>query len=158
MKKLNWSSTSIGFICKNKKKQSMLLRDEAAQTICEYATNKMIVAIHEADLLVINDWQDVRMIKQQYTGNINKDFIIPLPDFDEQRFPFLLCSGYQHICLVNIRKHILTSFIIASCPTAGSQQAFFFCNEKYGYSLHFTTNEHTDENMEYHKWHQLQLK
>ena len=81
----------------------MLLRDEAPVTICEYGTNKMIVAIEPTDLIVIENWTYCRLIKKVSQGNIMKNYIAPLPSFDEQRFPFLLCSGYEHFSLINIR-------------------------------------------------------
>ena len=39
-----------------------------------------------------------------------------------------------------------------------SQAAFFFKKEDYGFSMHFSTKELTDENLEQQKWHMLPFK
>lgn len=69
-----------------------------------------------------------------------------------------MCSGYEHFSLINVLKCKTQVFILASSPCIGPQQAFFFKEEKYGFSIHFSTCELTDENVQYHKWHMLPLK
>ena len=96
---------------------------------------------------MINDWQTVRLIKAVHSGNMNKDYYEPLPQFDSLKFPFVMCSGYEHFSLINVLKCKTQVFIIASSPCIGPQQAFFFKEEKYGFSIHFSTCELTDENV-----------
>ena len=144
--------------CIDTKSNSVLLQDEVVQSVCEYAIDKMVISILLTDLLIVHSWEPVRLIKKDEPGNIQKYFIAPLPDFDEYKFPFLLCSGYEHFSLINIAEFRMQTLIDASCSTMRSQQAFFFHVEKYGFSIHFSTNEMTEENMELHKWHSLQLK
>ena len=61
----------------------MLLKDEIASAICEFELNKMIVAIQVTDILIVHDWHVVHLIPKQSPGNVNKDFMLPLPGFDE---------------------------------------------------------------------------
>ena len=51
----------------------------------------------------------------------------------------------------------MQKFVASSCNTVRSQQAFFFIQEKYGYSMHFSSKQN-DGTKEYHKWHKLELK
>ena len=81
----------------------MLLKDEVANSICEFDVNQMIVAIYLVDLLIIHNWCVVRRIREEHPGNIQKDFIAQLPGFDAHRFPFLLCSGYDYFSLINVK-------------------------------------------------------
>ena len=104
----------------------MLLKNEVASSICEFDVNKKIVAIYLVDLLIIHNWRVVRRLKEDLPGNIQKDYIAPLPGFDAQRFPFLLCSGYDYFSLINVRDYHKQEIILASTPSVGSQQAFFF--------------------------------
>lgn len=60
--------------------------------------------------------------------------------------------------LFNVNTYSIQNFIDSSNPCARGQQAFFFMEEKYGYSMHFPSRELTADNVEHHKWHQMQLK
>ena len=53
----------------------------------------MIIAIEPADLLLIKDWNKVRIIEALNQGNKRKYWITPIPMFHEEEFPFLICSG-----------------------------------------------------------------
>ena len=90
-------------------------------------------------------------------GNIYKNYFCLLPKFDEYKFPFIACSGFEHISLINVRDQIMQVFIRSPCKTIKSQQAFFFIEEKYGYSMHFASKENSGD-AELHKWHTLELK
>ena len=117
----------------------------------------MILALVETDLLILESWKAVHYINGKQ-GNIQKHYIRPLPGFDETNFPFLMCSGHSHFSLINVVTGKRELMIDASCSAMRCQQAFFFYVEKYGFSIHFATNELIENNLEIHKWHSLQLK
>ena len=114
------------FKFENTRTNSMLMLYEVASTCCEFAHNKLIVALDPSDFLIARDWEPIRHIHSTATGNIEKNYMIPHPDFDEDEFPFLVCSGTQFYVLINVKQFHIQMFIDASCSTVKSQQAFFF--------------------------------
>ena len=143
MGKYEWS-------CEDERKQeSLLMIDEKVYSVLEYVRNKMLVSIAYTNLLVVHNWKPVKLIQKNSHGNIYKNFFMTLPDFDEQTFPFIACSGFEHISLVNVKDLIMQVFIQCPCKTVKSQQAFFFQDEKYGYSMHFCSKAN-DGSKEYH--------
>ena len=67
----------------------------------------MLVAIDPADMLLIHDWKVVRIIQDQNPGNKDKCWISPIPGFDEETLPFLVCSGSQSFNLINVKTGFL---------------------------------------------------
>ena len=43
----------------------------------------MIIALAETDLLVVNEWKPVKLIREKSFDNINKYFFSKLPRFEE---------------------------------------------------------------------------
>ena len=41
----------------------------------------------------MKDWKVIQEVVDYAAGNVQKSFMMPLPDFDLNEFPFLLCSG-----------------------------------------------------------------
>ena len=87
----------------DKRKKSLLLKDEVIYTVLEYALEKMIVSLKLTNLLIVHKWMPLKMISRNSQGNIQKYYFDLLPNFDEQKFPFIACSGFEHISLVNVR-------------------------------------------------------
>ena len=118
----------------------------------------MIISLAETDLLIVNDWTPVKIIKEKFFDNIDKFYFAKLPDFHAQNFPFVICSGYNHISLINVKRMQIQAFVDVSCNTSYGQEAFFFRFEKYGYTLHFASKRAEGLRFELHQWHALQLK
>ena len=123
----------------------------------EYVPGRMILSLALNDLLIVYDWVPQRLIQRNVQANIYKNFFLKLPKFDEEKFPFIACSGYEHISLINVRDQIMQIFIRSPCKTVQAQQAFFFKEEKFGYSMHFASKENS-HSAESHRWHSLELK
>ena len=87
----------------------------------EYAPDKMIVHTRPTDLLVVHNWKIVGLIRDDKPGNLHKLMILPLPGFDEETFPFMLCSGYESFDLVNIRDLTIEALIMESSKTRRAQ-------------------------------------
>ena len=117
----------------------------------------MIVSLALTDLLIVHDWNPVKLIMRNSEGNINKFCFTPLPDFHIKTFPFIICSGFEHISLINVKEQFMQVFIKEPCNSVRGQQVFFFKTEKYGHSLHFASKFREGKG-EQHKWHSLQLK
>ena len=110
----------------------------------------MIVSLAETDILIVNDWVPIKVIREKFFDNINKFYFTLLPDFNAQSFPFIICSGFKHISLINVRSMQIQAFIDVSCNTSYGQQAFFFKHEKYGYTLHFSSKKREGLKYELH--------
>ena len=103
------------------KNNSIELRDEGVQAVHEYAVGKMIVSIVFTDLLLVHNWNPYRYISRVEPGNCQKFFFEPLPNFDEEKFPFLLCSGYESYTLINVKEGRSEVLIDASCNAMRAQ-------------------------------------
>ena len=83
------------FVQENTRENSMVVLYEMPVYILEYRSNKLIITLNPADILLTEDWQPIRHIQAAVEGNIDKNYICRHPDFDEVKFPFLIISGYQ---------------------------------------------------------------
>ena len=75
----------------------------------------MILSLDPADMLIVDNWKPLRIIPSLTKGNIEKNYILPHPDFDEYDFPFLVCSGKCFYVLINVRDFRTDKFIEMSC-------------------------------------------
>ena len=55
---------------------------EEVRSILEYAPNKLIASVWKIDLLLIQDWKFVNVIKEDQPGNGDKFWIDLMPNFD----------------------------------------------------------------------------
>ena len=107
----------------------------------------MLVAT-QCQLLLMDNWQCVRTYEDKNTS-INlllKGYLAPLPGFDVDTFPFVAYSGCTGISLVNLSESYMEQLVKYEPTCTLGQQAFFFKNEEYGMSLHFTTGSKKLEN------------
>ena len=146
------------FFATNKKEQSMLIKNEKVESIHEYAEAKLILSLYPTDLLLISNWVATSVVYKVAPGNLLKHWIRPIPGFDEEHYPFLVCSGRESLNLINVKNADSEKLIITSCINIRCQPAFFFKEEDYGFSMHFATKDMSDENIEIHKWHMLPFK
>ena len=51
-------------------KESVLLNNEAVPGLLEYMPDKIIATLHPKSILIIEDWAVIRLIKENYGGNI----------------------------------------------------------------------------------------
>ena len=118
----------------------------------------MILSLLPTDLVIIHNWEVVSVIYKIQPGNITKHWFAPLPDFDIETYPFLVCSGRENFMLINVERFTIEQLVLAPCMNVRSQEAFFFKDESFGFSMHFATKELTEENTEYQMWHMLSFK
>ena len=131
----------------DKKEESILLKNEACQAICEFAPNKMAIYARPAHLFIVHDWEVVRRIEDSDMKNQNKYSIEPIPGFDIEKFPFLVCSGESSFNLFSVKDYYMELLVNAATSAMHAQTAFFFDKEKGGaLTMHFTTTRANDEN------------
>ena len=89
-------------VSKTDKERSIVLTNEKVYAVFEYVPDKIIVSLALTNLLIVHNWMPQRLIQRNSYGNIYKNYFAPLPDFDEHKFPFVACSGFEHISLINV--------------------------------------------------------
>ncbi len=123
---------------------SVLLKHEEIQSVFEYAPGKIIVALFTTNFLFLDNWKPVRIKDDWYlcdtqVGNDHKFWIDFIHGFEEDEFPFLICSGRETFNMINVKDYRMEVLIQAPCRNQIAQQAFFSKEEAYGFSLHFCT-------------------
>ena len=89
---------------KHYSKHSILLETHQVKSLVEYAKNKLLVHIYDIDYMIIEHWNKVRIIEGISKSNVDKNWLQPLPGFNEETFPFLISSGLEHLNLINIKE------------------------------------------------------
>ena len=89
----------------NQENESIVFKDECPGFLIEYARNKMCIAGFPSHNYIVEEWETVRVIFNTESKNFNF-FIVPMPGFDEQVFPFLALCGEQNITILNVNTHV----------------------------------------------------
>ena len=94
------------------RQESLLLRGELVTALLEFAPNKLLVATATSHVLLLHDWERVRVYAdagpQPATG-----YLAPLPGFDMEAFPFVAQAGERSINLINLREGSSEPLILA---------------------------------------------
>ena len=61
--------------------------------ILEYAPEHLIMTIRPSDLLIVADWEVKQIIESIHLSNNQKFLLMLFPGFNEESFPFVICSG-----------------------------------------------------------------
>ena len=86
--------------------------------IKEFQNEKVLVTV-ESRIVVIDNWLEYRYIQDPKVGNDQKYFSIPLPLF-KNSFPFIVCTGYETINIVNVNTMQMQTLISAPCKNIKS--------------------------------------
>ena len=129
------------------------MKDEVISSVLEYTKNKILVHVTSRDIYVVHEWQVVHRIKETSAGNTMKFWIAPLPGFDEEKFPFVICNGWETYNLINTKEFSMQTLVNATGMNCRSQVGAFFVKEEYGFNMHFATQTLTDRNTKLENWH-----
>ena len=124
----------------------------------EYAKDKIIAFIRERNLLIINDWQVIKLMEEQDLSNTNKYWMRPIPGFHETEFPFIICNGWEHFSIINVRDFTIEKLIQASSKTGLSQEAAFFLDTEYGFIMHFASQHISAMGKRLQFWHTMAFR
>ena len=86
----------------------------------QYGKDKILVFVRERDLIIIHNWKVVRVIEEEDESNTNKYWMRPIPGFHEIDFPFIICNGWNHFSIINVRDYKIEPLINASSKTGHS--------------------------------------
>ena len=98
-----------------------MIKGPLIDSMLEFSDNQMLLTIYPSDLLIIEDFKRVRVINSINLGSRKKFWISPLPGFDINSFPFLVCSGSQAYNLINVATGRTEPLIHASVSSIFSQ-------------------------------------
>ena len=70
----------------------------------------------------------------------------PMPGFDEQNFPFVVCSGWMTFNIINIKEMTMEPLIefLGKNVKGRSQEGAVFIKEDFGFSMYFDISSTTD--------------
>ena len=134
---------------------SLVFRKQRLRTALEYKSNKILFTLDPTEIIITENWQQLRRISNGSENNMDQNYIRRHPNFNIVKFPFLIVSGLEHYSLVNVKEFFAQEFIVSTSNNYRGQQSFFFRKEKYGYSFHFTSTEIAYSNAVHHKWHEM---
>ena len=143
------------------KTKSMMLLKYYVESYVEYAPNQISVWNSGGKnlMLIIKDWKCVHEIVDPNAGNVQKSFMMTLPDFDPEEFPFMLCSGQEAYTLLNVKEGIFYPFLKGSALNSRVQQpAFFTVVEGDGIIVHFSTKRLDQSNYYENDYSTLKLR
>ena len=151
---------------------SVLLKKERANSLLEYAPNKLLVTTTHDQILLFHDWKFIRFYNDSNSPEykcwwdsdktackITINTMAVLPGFDEVNFPFAAWARKNNISLVNIGENAsyLDPLVEFDTPCRHPQQAFFFRKEDYGTSLHFTDHRRVPNGQTRMTWVQMRF-
>ena len=114
-----------------KLKKGIYLKKKLVNSVYEYSENKLIIVTKRTILLfdnsvLIRTYLD--FATKLSTGNsfvhkygLAHGYITPLPGFDIEKFPFLVCQGTLAIALINVALLYATDLVITE-PTCAFGQ------------------------------------
>ena len=80
-----------------------------------------------------------------------------LPGFHEIHFPFIVLQRKSGISIVNLRQSYMELLVEYATGCTDPQPAFFFKEEEYGMSLHFTAPRDLENGQTRMKWIQMRF-
>jgi hypothetical protein len=86
-------------------KESMGFKHEDPGYLVEISKNKLFITGYPSHSYIVKDWQAVNVIHSQVHANYNF-FVMPLPGFDEETYPFLALCGEKQISIINVKTCI----------------------------------------------------
>ena len=63
----------------------------------------MLISTSKGTLYLVHDWCIIKEIQESNPKNKKKFYLMPLPHFDEYKFPFIAFSGSKTMNLINVR-------------------------------------------------------
>jgi len=83
--------------------EPVLRSNETINYAMEYAPNKYVAHALPASILVVYKKKVVRKITDPNLKNHEKNLLLLIPGFNEEKFPFILSTGNEALNLVNLQ-------------------------------------------------------
>ena len=83
---------------------SALLKNESVESTLEYAQSKIMVTLKQpADILILHNWNVIKCLSSFSIGDVTRHCFL-LHGFNEEKFPFVVCSGQRTFSLINVKE------------------------------------------------------
>ena len=104
----------------------------------EYAPNKLFAGAKPTCMFLIDDWVNMRVIKEPNTSGTDKNWAFAFPRFDVEKFPFVGVCSAACLGLVNVKTGFYQPLVNKkmNADQYGIKVAFAK-NEDFGISVHF---------------------
>ena len=102
--------------------------DDRVDWVYEFEEDKIFMTV-DSTIFIIEDWLDYHEVKDPRSCNYQKYFITPIPRFSDN-FPFIVCTGFESISIVNVNTKQIQTLINSPCKHIYSQQAIFFMTQR----------------------------
>ena len=92
-------------------------------------------------IFIMKDWEIIKVHhskKSQETWE-KMGFFMPLPNYSEEDYPFLIVSGKFSVALLNVKTGYFEPLINTKASVSYNQQAFSFQRTKFGVKLNLST-------------------
>ena len=90
--------------CDDYVQKSMHFENEYLDALTEYAPDRFAIwSSGNCVMLLVNNWHVVYALEDERSGNLSKTWVAPLPRFDLDTLPFVMCSGQECYSLVNVK-------------------------------------------------------
>ena len=100
--KADLNRDTLTFECEDYENNSILLTNEYIISAHEFGEGSLVIHVQEIDVLLVKEWKVVKVISEKDPGNARKYWFQPLPFFDPEEFPFIVCSGTKSFNLINL--------------------------------------------------------
>ena len=138
---------------------SALLKNEYIDSVLEYQQEKMLVSLKTPpNILVLHDWEVVHEIVGDDLNNTSISWLAPLPGFDIETFPFVVCSGKKTFSLINVKEFRMETLIKVSGQAICAQDTAFFREEFDGFCMFFASHSILGENRVRNNWHVMPFR
>ena len=135
----------------------LLQTNETINYVMEYAPNKFVAHALPASILVVYKQKVIRRIDDPNLKNSEKNLLMLIPDFNEEKFPFILSTGNETLNLVNLHTSKTQALVKWPIYGIGPQQTVLFEKEDYGFSLLFASRKSKQGDLEF-CWHKMEIK
>ena len=147
-------------VVKDTRKHSIFMHYEVIKAVLEFSPDKFLVHVYPTKLLVMHDWEVVRAIIDPAPGNITKNWLCPLPTFDEDDFPYVVCSGYETCNIVNVKTGTIQAFLHAPAWYCQSMEGGFFIHRQDtgNIEFHMANKQISNKNEPFERYFRYVLK
>ena len=104
----------------------------------EYAEDQLILSDINGGILVIKQRNVIQRIDGPEVYTHGHDLLLPLPDFDDQNFPYCIKSSGSYIFLINLKTKSSQEMLHANLNGINLSQVCFFDRFAGGFDLNFT--------------------
>jgi len=91
---------------------SLKVQSDQITALLEFAENQMLIAIVGRSLLVVRDWKVINWVQEPSLVSSNIYWLVKIPGFDLDKFPFCVSQGSPTFNLINIKDSYTNDILV----------------------------------------------